>query len=168
MDGRVLGRHDGILHYTIGQRRGIGIAAGEPIYVVHLDSARNRVIVGPREALATQRIHLRDVNWLGDSSMSAIAASGLDIHAKVRSARPPVPARLFASGGSVHVELLGEGETGVAPGQACVFYEGPDAGARVLGGGFIARSERSREAEAALAMLSSPVSAPARLARSNA
>jgi tRNA-specific 2-thiouridylase len=168
MDGRVLGRHEGILHYTIGQRRGIGIAAGEPIYVVHLDSARNRVIVGPREALATQRIHLRDVNWLGDAAMSEIPASGLDIHAKVRSARPPVPAKLFASGGAVHVELLGEGETGVAPGQACVFYEGPDAGARVLGGGFIARSERSREAEAALAMLAAPAGMPASLARSDA
>jgi tRNA-specific 2-thiouridylase len=152
MDGRVLGRHDGILHYTIGQRRGIGIATGEPIYVVHLDSARNRVIVGPREALATQRIHLRDVNWLGDRPLAAISAEGLDIHAKVRSARPPAPARLFMREGAVTVEL-NEGETGVAPGQACVFYADETAGARVLGGGFIARSERSREAEAALRQL---------------
>ncbi len=121
MDGRVLGRHEGILHYTIGQRRGIGIATGEPIYVVHLDSARNRVIVGPREALATQRIHLRDVNWLGDGPLADIAAEGIDIHAKVRSARPPAPARLHVRDGAVSVEL-NEGETGVAPGQACVFY----------------------------------------------
>jgi tRNA-specific 2-thiouridylase len=154
IDGRVLGRHDGILHYTIGQRRGIGIAAGEPIYVVHLDSARNRVIVGPREALATQRMHLRDVNWLGEGCLDAFPEDGLGIHAKVRSARPPAPARLFASGGAVHVDLLGEGETGVAPGQACVFYDGQHPGARVLGGAFIARSERSREAEAALRLLS--------------
>ena len=169
IDGRVLGRHDGILHYTIGQRRGIGIAAGEPIYVVHLDSARNRVIVGPREALATQRMHLRDVNWLGEGSLDALPADGFDIHAKVRSARPPAPARLFASGGAVHVDLLGEGETGVAPGQACVFYDGDQPGARVLGGGFIARSERSREAEAALRLLSAvPASEAARRVRSTA
>jgi tRNA-uridine 2-sulfurtransferase len=152
MDGRVLGRHEGIVHYTIGQRRGIGIATGEPIYVVHLDSARNRVIVGPREALATQRMHLRDVNWLGEGSLGDIAASGIDIHAKVRSARPPAPARLFVRDGAVQVEL-DEGESGVAPGQACVFYADDTAGARVLGGGFIARSERSREAEAALSQL---------------
>ena len=152
MDGRVLGRHEGILHYTIGQRRGIGIATGEPIYVVHLDSARNRVIVGPREALATQRIHLREVNWLGDGPLADIPAEGLDIHAKVRSARPPAPARLHLRDGAVSVEL-NEGETGVAPGQACVFYADETPGARVLGGGFIARSERSREAEAALRQL---------------
>jgi tRNA-uridine 2-sulfurtransferase len=152
MDGRVLGRHEGIVHYTIGQRRGIGIATGEPIYVVHLDSARNRVIVGPREALATQRIHLREVNWLGEGALADIGAGGIDIHAKVRSARPPAPARLFLRDGSVQVEL-NEGETGVAPGQACVFYADETPGARVLGGGFIARSERSREAEAALRQL---------------
>ncbi len=152
MDGRVLGRHEGILHYTIGQRRGIGIATGEPIYVVHLDSARNRVIVGPREALATQRIHLREVNWLGDGPLADMTAEGLDIHAKVRSARPPAPARLHVRDGAVSVEL-NEGETGVAPGQACVFYADETPGARVLGGGFIARSERSREAEAALRQL---------------
>jgi tRNA-specific 2-thiouridylase len=152
MDGRVLGRHEGILHYTIGQRRGIGIATGEPIYVVHLDSAGNRVIVGPREALATQRIHLRDVNWLGDGALAEIGVGGMDIHAKVRSARPPAPARLHVRDGAVSVEL-NEGETGVAPGQACVFYADETPGARVLGGGFIARSERSREAEAALRQL---------------
>lgn len=164
IDGRVLGRHEGIIHYTIGQRRGIGIATGEPIYVVHLDGERRRVIVGPREALATRRIHLRDVNWLGESDIESAAATGLPIHARIRSSRPAVPARLFADGGRVHVDLA-DGEAGVAPGQACAFYADGSDGARVLGGGFIARSERGREAEAALRRLDAmvrPVEAAAR------
>ena len=70
MDGRVLGRHQGILNFTIGQRRGIGVATGEPLFVVHLDADRARVIVGPREALETHRIMLRDMNWLGDTPLS--------------------------------------------------------------------------------------------------
>ncbi len=152
LDGRLLGRHDGILHYTIGQRRGIGVATGEPIYVIHLDSARNRVIVGPREALGTQRIHLRSVNWLGDAALSALPPEGLEILAKVRSSRPPATARLFAEGGEVHVDLI-DGESGVAPGQACVFYSPQGDDMRVLGGGFIARAERNSKAEAALQML---------------
>jgi len=152
IDGRVLGRHQGIIHYTIGQRRGIGVATGEPIYVVHLDHERRRVIVGPREALATWRIHLRDVNWLGDTPLSEIGPDGLAIHARVRSTRPPAEACLFADGTGVHVDLA-EGESGVAPGQACVFYSDEGQQARVLGGGFIARSEHGNEAEAALARL---------------
>ena len=152
LDGRLLGRHNGILHYTVGQRRGVGIAAGEPIYVVHLDTANNRVIVGPREALGTQRIHLRDVNWLGDDTLDMIGSDGLVLFAKVRSTRPPAPARLYMRDGAVSVELV-EGESGVAPGQACVLYADENNDARVLGGGFISRSERSREAEAALRSL---------------
>lgn len=160
LDGRVLGRHEGIVHYTIGQRRGIGIATGEPVYVIHLDSASNRVIVGPREALSTQRIHLRDVNWLGDLPLSAIAPGGLEILAKVRSSRPPAPALLRVTGGQVQIDLP-EGESGVAPGQACVFYSREEAGTRVLGGGFIARSERNSEAEAALRQLVAQAPVPA-------
>ena len=152
IDGRVLGRHSGIIHYTIGQRRGIGVAVGEPLFVVHLDPAGKRVIVGPREALATRRLHLRQVNWLGDEPLAEAAAGGIDIHARVRSTRAPLPARLTAAGGGVHVDL-GAGESGVAPGQACVFYEGDGAGARVLGGGWIERAEHSVEAEAALRRL---------------
>jgi len=153
LDGRVLGRHDGILNFTVGQRRGIGIAAGEPLYVVHLDAANARVVVGPREALETHRIVLRDVNWLGDGPLSALPASGMEIFAKIRSTRPPRPAVLRNDAGTVSVELLG-GEAGVAPGQACVFYDGDGTDARVLGGGFIERSERSAEAEAMLRKLS--------------
>jgi len=150
IDGRVLGRHDGVLRYTIGQRRGIGIAAGEPLYVVHLDAERARVVVGPRHALETRRVLLRDVNWLGDRPLDAIGADGLEILAKVRSTRPPRPAALHVAGGQAWVDLT-EGETGVAPGQACVFY-GED-NERVLGGGFIERSERAADAEAMLARL---------------
>src|SRR3954465_11718370 len=87
IDGRVLGRHEGILRYTIGQRRGIGIASGEPLYVVHIDADRARVIVGPREALETHKVHLRAVNWLGDVPLGDIPAEGTDVFAKVRSTR---------------------------------------------------------------------------------
>jgi tRNA-specific 2-thiouridylase len=133
VDGRVLGRHAGIIHYTIGQRRGLGVAAAEPLYVTALDAARARVVVGPREALATRRIDLRDINWLGDGRIEDIDADGLDIAVRVRSTREPVPARLTRYGS---VELL-QAETGVSPGQACVFYASGAPDARVLGGGFI-------------------------------
>lgn len=153
LDGRVLGRHPGIIHYTIGQRRGIGIAAAEPLYVIHLDRARRRVIVGPRSALATHRLVLRDVNWLGDRLLDTLPPAGLSVHVKVRSTRPPVAGLLQASAGAVAVALPG-GESGVAPGQACVLYDSGDARARVLGGGFIARSERAPAAERQLQRLS--------------
>jgi tRNA-specific 2-thiouridylase len=149
IDGRRLGRHEGIIHYTIGQRRGIGVALGEPLYVVHLDPAGRRVIVGPREALATRRLHLRGVNWLGDGALGDLPAEGLAVHARVRSTRAPLPAQLVCRDGQVFVELA-ESEAGVAPGQACVFYDADGAGARVLGGGWIARAEKTADAERAL------------------
>ncbi|WP_265517155.1 tRNA 2-thiouridine(34) synthase MnmA [Nitratireductor luteus] len=152
IDGRVLGRHEGVMHYTIGQRRGIGVAAGEPLYVVHLDAAAARVVVGPREALETRRLFLRQVNWLGDGPLSAIPAEGLEIHTKVRSTRPPAPATLYHRAGTTFVDLH-EGEAGVAPGQACVLYSSDEDDARVYGGGFIERSERSTAAETQLAKL---------------
>ena len=152
IDGRVLGRHDGVIHYTVGQRRGLGVAAGEPLYVIHIDAARSRVIVGPREALETRRLALRDVNWLGDRALDALPTDGLEVFARVRSTRPPRPALLHARYGLVEVELP-DGENGVAPGQACVLYDGEGEGARVLGGGFIARSERRAESESMLQRL---------------
>ena len=159
IDGRVLGQHDGILHYTIGQRRGIGIATGEPLYVVYLDARSRRVIVGPKEALETRRLYLRDINWLGDGDLAAVAASGFDCYAKVRSTRPPRPARLQSGPGGIYVELA-EGEAGVAPGQACALYSGEGEDARIFGGGFIQRSEREAEAEDALKrILATPVAA---------
>ncbi len=133
IDGRVLGTHDGVLRYTVGQRRGLGIAAGDPLYVVKLDAEKAQVIVGPREALKVRRITLTDPNWIGDGDLSE--ADGTAIGVKVRSTRPPAPAVLEVSDEGVFV-LLDEGEEGVAPGQACVFYSTPDHD-RVLGGGWI-------------------------------
>jgi tRNA-specific 2-thiouridylase len=160
IDGRVLGRHDGVIHFTVGQRRGIGVATGEPLYVVHLDSRGRRVIVGPRAALTTSRLHLRDVNWLGNEPIEELPEEGIEIFARVRSTRPPLPARLVHAGGRSFVDLA-EGEAGVAPGQACVFYEGDGTGGRVLGGGWIDRAERTGEAERALRRLIASAPAPA-------
>ena len=144
MDGRVLGRHDGIIHFTVGQRRGLGIAAGSPLYVVRLDAASRRVVVGPREALRTSRIRLRDVNWLGDIAISEAIERHAEIYVKVRSTRPPQAAWLHRSAeADFEVELIG-GEDGVSPGQACVFYDAADGQARVLGGGIIAGTQSAQ------------------------
>ena len=133
--GKVLGRHKGVLRYTIGQRRGLGIGGGDPLYVIKLDADKRQVVVGPPEALKTREVKLKEINWLGDAAISDAPAQGHEILVKVRSTRPPIPARLFPSGdGTARVELL-EAEAGVSPGQACVFYA-PE-GSRVLGGGWI-------------------------------
>lgn len=140
VDGRTLGQHKGIIHYTVGQRRGLGVADGAPLYVVALDAPGRRVIVGPREALAVRRLELRSVNWLGDGELAALAGRRVEIAVRVRSSQPPQPARLLVgSDGRVAVELI-EGDYGVAKGQACVFYEHAEARARVLGGGTIDRT----------------------------
>ncbi|MBR7651538.1 tRNA 2-thiouridine(34) synthase MnmA [Brucella oryzae] len=152
IDGRTLGRHDGIVHYTVGQRRGIGVATGEPLYVVHLDAANARVIVGPREALETHKVFLRDINWLGDAPIGDLPESGMEVFAKVRSTRPPRPAVLRHADGQTWVELI-DGESGIAPGQACVLYSDESNTARVFGGGFIGRSEREPQAEEMLRRL---------------
>jgi tRNA-specific 2-thiouridylase len=137
LDGKVLGHHDGIIHFTVGQRRGLKIATGAPLYVVALDAAARRVVVGPREALTMRRIALRDVNWIGEGALdSALDGGRLELFVKVRSTRPPQPALLSAVPGGYEVELIA-GEDGVSPGQACVFYDGSQGQARVLGGGFI-------------------------------
>ena len=136
VDGRVLGRHNGIINYTIGQRRGIGIAASEPLYVLKLDAGRREVVVGPREALRAKAILLREVNWLGDEKLESIGADGIDVLVRIRSSGALQPARLKVDGTDVSVELA-EGEDGVSPGQACVFYDAEDNGERLLGGGWI-------------------------------
>jgi tRNA-specific 2-thiouridylase len=137
LSGRILGRHDGIIHFTVGQRRGLGVAAGHPLYVVRLDAATRRVVVGPREALRTSRMRLRDVNWLGDGTIdNALCAGWHDVFVKVRSTRPPCPAWLSRGAAGIEVDLVA-GEDGVSPGQACVFYDAPEGQARVLGGGII-------------------------------
>ena len=131
--GHVLGRHRGILHYTVGQRRGLGVSGPEPLYVVKVEAATSRLIVGPRSALAATRIFLRDVNWLGGA---ALGEAGCHCKVKIRSTQTPQPARLvMGEAGRAEVTLF-KPEFGVSPGQACVFYRG----ARVLGGGWIARA----------------------------
>jgi tRNA-specific 2-thiouridylase len=138
LDGRVLGRHDGIIHFTVGQRRGLGIAAGAPLYVVRLDAAARSVVVGPREALRTSRIRLREVNWLGDGTIDTALLQHPEVYVKVRSTRQPQPGWLRSGpGDALEVELIA-GEDGVSPGQACVFYDAAEGQARVLGGGVIA------------------------------
>lgn len=139
IEGTVIGTHPGIIHYTVGQRRGLGLATGEPIYVVRLDAARRRVVVGPREALVIARIRLKDVSWIGDGALIDAARRGERVAVKVRSTRPPKAARLYFDG-EVGVALDG-GEEGVAPGQACVFYSPEPSHDRVLGGGWIAATE---------------------------
>jgi tRNA-specific 2-thiouridylase len=149
LSGRVLGRHHGIAHFTVGQRRGLGIAASAPLYVVRLDVANRRVIVGPRDALRMHRIRLRDVNWIGDGTLDQAAAQGREIFVRVRSTRAPQAAWLRKVDGEYEVELVA-GEEGVSAGQACVFYDAPAGQARVLGGGFIksaaARHDGARSA----------------------
>ncbi|MFC3227753.1 tRNA 2-thiouridine(34) synthase MnmA [Marinibaculum pumilum] len=128
LDGRVLGRHDGILRFTIGQRRGIGIAAAEPLFVVRLDADRAQVVVGPREALLCGGLTLRECNWL------APVDDAFEAGIRVRSTRPPVPATILPGPDGVAEVRFAEPQEGVAPGQAGVVYDGE----RVLGGGWIA------------------------------
>lgn len=140
VDGRVLGRHDGVIHYTVGQRRGLNIAIGEPLFVTKLDAESRRVIVGPREALAVTRIALKEVNWIGETVASEDSLNGRRVLVRVRSTRPPVPATLDTRAGWF-VDLDAT-EVGVAPGQAAVLYDAA-APTRVLGGGWIARTGSS-------------------------
>ena len=128
LSGAVLGRHDGITNFTVGQRKGLGLSGNEePLFVIRLDAAKARVIVGPRAALASSSITLRDVNWLAHTS------GPMECTVKVRSMRPPVAATVTPlPGGAARVDLAAP-EDAIAPGQACVFYDG----SRVLGGGWI-------------------------------
>lgn len=135
-DGRMLGTHRGVIHYTIGQRRGLGIGGLEdPLYVVKLDVDTRQVIVGPKEMLATRTVPVREINWLGEGDLSDSREHHISV--RVRSTRPPAEAILRPiSDTEAEVELLTP-EQGVSPGQACVFYE--TGGTRVLGGGWIWR-----------------------------
>ncbi|HTQ13377.1 MAG TPA: tRNA 2-thiouridine(34) synthase MnmA [Rhizomicrobium sp.] len=135
LDGNVVGTHEGVIHFTVGQRKGLGLSGNAaPLFVIGLDAANARVIVGPREALRTKVIFLRDLNWL-------VPPRRMECAVKVRSTRPPVPASVTPVENGAFVELAGF-EEAVAPGQACVFYDGT----RVLGGGTIARAEPARAA----------------------
>jgi tRNA-specific 2-thiouridylase len=132
--GRVLGRHEGVIHFTVGQRKGIGIAGAEPLYVLRLEPERRRVVVGPRAALGRRRVALVGVNWLGSA---APGPDGMRVAVKLRSAQPPLAATLFLDGAGGGEAMLEAPALGVAPGQACVCYDG----SQVLGGGWIRRSE---------------------------
>lgn len=136
--GNVLGQHRGVIHYTIGQRRGLGIGGlADPLYVVKLDVEKRQVIVGPKDLLATRQIPLREINWIGDGQFADLTERHITV--RVRSTKPPVEAILRPiSATEANVELL-VAEEGVSPGQACVFYD-PDT-TRVLGGGWIWRGQ---------------------------
>ena len=136
MDGTVLGQHQGVLHYTVGQRRGLGVAVGDPLYVVSIDADARQVIVGPREALARQKILLSEVNWLGGDAHQA-----LDVRVRIRSTSEPAAAQITLTGAGQAEIHLATAEEGVSPGQACVFYAADEE--RLLGGGWIASTALS-------------------------
>ena len=141
LDGRVLGRHEGVTRYTIGQRRGLNVAVGDPLFVVKIDADARQVIVGPREALLTHALTLGERSWIGDlPSLEAACDAGRPVLARVRSTREPVPGRLALVDGRPGL-VFDASEEGVAPGQACVLYA-PETPTRVLGGGFIDRTVR--------------------------
>lgn len=136
-DGRVLGTHNGVINYTIGQRRGLGIGGLEdPLYVVKLDTDTRQVIVGPREMLATRQVPVAEINWLGDVPLTSQAEWPMAV--KVRSTRPPIDAVLRPTSETTGVVELAAAENGVSPGQACVFYD--TASTRIFGGGWIVKA----------------------------
>jgi tRNA-uridine 2-sulfurtransferase len=148
IDGRILGQHDGIINFTVGQRRGLKIPGPNTLFVVRLDARNRRVFVGPRDALRTVGLSLRDVNWIGAPSLDPGPAMGpeqadaapIELFVRMRSSQAPQAATLtMRPGGSAEVILHG-GEHGIASGQACVFYASGEPEARVLGGGFISRA----------------------------
>ena len=140
LDGRVVGRHDGIIHFTVGQRRGLRVGGlAEPLYVVRLDAERRRIVVGPRAALARDVVAVRELNWLPGEPL---AASGRRVAVKLRSTQPPVSATAMPREGGRAEIRLDEPQYGIAPGQAAVLYDGT----RVLGGGWIATAALSRAA----------------------
>ena len=145
VDGRRVGQHQGIVHYTVGQRRGLGVAFGEPLFVIRLDAGRNEVIVGPRSYLDTRRIVLRNVNWIGDGILEEAAREGLTIHARVRSTQQPQPAVLSADNNGEVSVVLTDPAGGIATGQACVFYSDAGNDARILGGGWIAATKSAND-----------------------
>ncbi len=144
IDGRRLGRHDGIVNYTIGQRRGLKIASAEPLYVLSLNAKRNEVVVGPRAFLHTRALVLRNVNWLGDGSLEdAVRNGGIEVYARIRSSQAPQPATVSVDSEGTVTVMLRDGEHGAAAGQACVLYADGTTEARVLGGGWIAQSMKA-------------------------
>ena len=132
LDGRILGTHEGIIHYTVGQRKGLGISSPEPLYVIALKPESREVVVGGVEALGQNCVSVHSLNWLGDMPLDD---TGLRVSVKVRSTKPPVSATVFAGDNNTARVILDEPQQGISPGQACVMYDGT----RVLGGGWIRR-----------------------------
>lgn len=140
MDGNVLGQHRGVMYYTVGQRRGLGLGEStgtDPLFVVRIEADKGHVVVGPRAALLRDQVYLTDVNWIGPGELAD--ADGLAIQVKVRSTRPPEAATLHLNGDEIRVTLA-KPDMGISPGQACVFYEDRDDAQRTLGGGWITRT----------------------------
>lgn len=135
LDGRVLGQHQGVIHYTIGQRRGLGVAVGDPLFVVKIDAPARRVYVGPREALLTSALTLQELNWLGDTPLADACQAQAPVLARVRSTREPRAAKLGYHDGAPAI-VFDVPEEGVSRGQACVLYD-PVGKSRIMGGGFI-------------------------------
>ena len=131
VNGNQLGEHEGIINYTIGQRKGIKIASNYPLYVINIDSDNNTIIVGNKECLEVKKISLRDLNILGSK-----AEFTKPINIKVRSTGKLLKAKINITENVADVEILDK-ETGISPGQACVFYSKDDVGDKVLGGGWI-------------------------------
>ncbi len=135
VDGRFLGRHAGIVHYTVSQRHGLGIGGeSEPLYVVRLEAGTRRVIVGPRAALFQDRLTVGEINWLGPGKSPP--ATGITLTVQLRSMHQPLPATVYGCADDSAQVQLARPFAGVAPGQACVFYQGD----RLLGGGWIRQS----------------------------
>jgi tRNA-specific 2-thiouridylase len=132
MKGEVLGVHDGIINYTIGQRKGIGISDKKPLYVVRIIADKNEIIVGAKEHLAKTQINLKDLNIITNNKDDFKK----ELFVKVRSTGKLIKAKININNTSANVNLLEE-EHGIAPGQACVFYSENNLGYKVLGGGWI-------------------------------
>ncbi|MCJ8324408.1 MAG: tRNA 2-thiouridine(34) synthase MnmA [Rhizobiales bacterium] len=140
LQGKVLGQHQGIISYTIGQRKGLGIGGGDPLFVVRLNPDQHQVVVGPREALLAKQIYIKDINWLGEGDVESAAKQGLDVLVRLRSTAKPAPAKLKINNWSIYIEMA-DGEMGISSGQACVIYGGKDD-RQVLGGGWIAKTDQ--------------------------
>ena len=141
LSGNVLGTHKGVLNYTVGQRRGLGIGGGDPLYVVKLDADKKQVVVGPKSALATRTVPIANINWLDNRRFEDAPDGGWDLDVRIRSTRPPRSAKVVPTGPDSANVTLTNAEEGVAPGQACVFYD-PDS-SRVFGGGWIVKNDRA-------------------------
>jgi tRNA-specific 2-thiouridylase len=155
VDGRAVGRHDGVIHFTVGQRKGLGVGGeAEPLYVLRIEPETARVIVGPKAALLESSFTLHGVNWLGAGT--ALSVDGLTVAMKLRNTHVPITGTVFGDGAGGAKVVLDRAEAAVTPGQACVFYDG----ARVLGGGWIARGGASTPVSLNLRRDASPQGQP--------